>query len=104
MRSSTDGTAARPGYGEDVEDHAHARIDALHRRIGHLEDRVRRVHEHVGLGPMPERPAPLDHELEPVRRLLSQGREAEAVQLHRDLTGQAEEQSREALRSLTAGL
>ena len=86
-----------------VEDHAHARIDALHRRIQQLEDHVRHLHEHVGLGPLPERPAPLDHELEPVRKLLSQGREEEALQLHRDLTGQAEEESREALSSLRAG-
>ena len=86
-----------------MEDHAHARIDALHKRIHELEDLVRRLHEHVGLGPMPERPAPLDHELEPIRGLLQQGREQEALQLHRDLTGQAEEESREALRSLGAG-
>ena len=63
----------------------------------------RRLHEHVGLGPLPDRPAPLDHELEAVRGLLSSGREHEALQLHRDITGQGEEESREALRSLSAG-
>ena len=87
-----------------MEDHAHLRIDALHRRLQQLEDHVRRLHEHVGLGPLPERPAPLEHELQTVRTLLSQGREEEAVRLHRDLTGQGEEESREALRSLSAGL
>lgn len=70
----------------------------------HLEDHLRRLHEHVGLGPLPERPAPLDHEIHAVRRLLSEGREEEALQLHRDLTGQGEEESREALSSLAAGL
>jgi hypothetical protein len=86
-----------------VEDHAHLRIDALHRRIQQLEDHVRRLHEHAGLGPLPDRPTPLDHELEAVRGLLSSGREREALQLHRDITGQGEEESREALRSLSAG-
>ena len=64
---------------------------------------MRRLHEHVGLGPLPERPAPLDHEIETVRKLLSEGREDEAMRLHRDLTGQGEEESREALKSLSAG-
>ena len=86
-----------------VEDHAHLRIDALHRRLQQLEDHVRRMHEHVGLGPLPDRPAPLDHELEAVRGLLASGREQEALQLHRDITGQGEEESREALRSISAG-
>ena len=86
-----------------MEDHAHLRIDALHRRIQQLEEHVRRLHEHAGLGPLPDRPAPLDHELEAVRGLLSSGREQEALQLHRDITGQGEEESREALRSLSAG-
>jgi hypothetical protein len=86
-----------------VEDHAHLRIDALHRRLQQLEDHVRRMHEHVGLGPLPDRPAPLDHELKAVRGLLASGREQEALQLHRDITGQGEEESREALRSLSAG-
>ena len=82
--------------------HAHARIDALLRRIRHLEDHVRHLHEHVGL-PMAEQPDPLDHELDPVRRLLAEGKEAEAVSLHRDLTGSGEEASREAIASLNAG-
>jgi hypothetical protein len=86
-----------------VEDHAHARIDALVRRIQHLEDHVRHLHEHVGLGPLPASPAPLDHELQAVRGLLAEGREDEALRLHRDLTGLGEEESREALKSLTAG-
>jgi len=87
-----------------VDDHVHVGIDALHRRVQHLEDQLRRVHEHVGLGPLPERPAPLDHEVDLVRQLLAEGREEEAPRLHRDLTGQGMDESREALKSLVAGL
>ena len=86
-----------------VEDHTHLRIDALHERIKHLEEHLRRIHEHVGLGPLPQRPTQLDHEYEPVRRLLAEGREEEALQLHRDLTGQGEGEAREALKSIQAG-
>ena len=86
-----------------MDEHAQLRIDALHRRLAQLEDHVRRLHEHVGLGPVPERPAPLDHEVGAVRGLLAEGREEEALRLHSDLTGQGLEESRDALRSLTAG-
>lgn len=88
----------------DDHDHTHVRIDALHRRIEYLEDHLRRLQEHVGLGPLPERPAPLDHEIDLVRRLLAEGREEEALRLHLDLTGQGITESREALKSLSAGL
>jgi hypothetical protein len=87
-----------------MDDHAHLRIDALHRRLQHLEDHIERMHEHLGLGPVPERPAPMDHEIDAVRGLLAEGREEEALRLHRDLTGQGREESREALRSLAGGL
>ena len=87
-----------------LDDHTHARIDALHRRVQHLEEHLQRLHEHIGLGPLPERPAPLDHEVGIVRQLLAEGREEEALRLHRDLTGQGTEESRETLRSLSAGL
>jgi Arc/MetJ family transcription regulator len=46
----------------------------------------------------------MDHEIDAVRGLLTEGREEEALRLHRDLTGQGREESREALRSLAAGL
>ena len=85
------------------DDHAHLRIDALHRRIQHLEEHLRRIHEHVGLGPMPERPSPSNHETEGVQRLLSEGKEEEALQLHRDLTGQGLEEARAALEQLRGG-
>jgi hypothetical protein len=84
-------------------DHAHLRIDALHRRIEELESQLGRVYEHVGLGRLPEHGAPLDHEVEAVRQLLAAGREEEALQLHRDVTGQGLEESRAALRSLAGG-
>jgi hypothetical protein len=83
--------------------HAHLRIDALHRRIEHLETHLRRLHEHVGLGRLPQHPAPLDHEVEAVRQLLAAGREEEALRLHRDITGQGLKESREALQSLSGG-
>jgi hypothetical protein len=83
--------------------HAHLRIDALHQRIEHLEAQLRHVHEHVGLGLPPERPAPLGHEVEAVRRLLADGHKEEALRLHRDLTGQGVRESQEALQSLLGG-
>jgi hypothetical protein len=87
-----------------MDDHAHLRIDALHRRIEHLESHIQRLHEHVGLAFSPDRPTPLDHEVAAVRQLLAEGRENEALRLHRDITGQGETEAREALASLTAGL
>lgn len=83
--------------------HTHLRIDALHRRIEHLETHLRRLHEHVGLGRLPQHPAPLDHEVEAVKQLLAAGREEEALRLHRDITGQGLKESREALQSLAGG-
>jgi hypothetical protein len=59
--------------------HAHLRIDALQRRIEHLESHLRRLHEHVGLGRLPQHPAPLDHEVEAVKQLLAAGREEGAA-------------------------
>jgi hypothetical protein len=86
-----------------VDDHAHLRIDALNRRIEHLEGHIRRLHEHVGLAMVADRPSPLAHEVEAVQELLADGREDEALRLHRDITGLGEEESREALESLRAG-
>ncbi|MBI5103731.1 MAG: hypothetical protein HZB46_01845 [Solirubrobacterales bacterium] len=83
-----------------MTEEAHLRIDALHRRIQHLEDHLRQIHEHVGMGPMPERPAPAVEETEGVRRLLAEGKEQEALRLHRDLTGQGNEEARAALEQL----
>lgn len=82
---------------------AHLRIDALQRRIEHLESHLGRLHEHVGLGRLPQHPAPLDHEVEAVRQLIAAGRKEEALRLHRDITGQGLKESREALESLPGG-
>ena len=87
-----------------ADDHAHLRIDALRRRIDHLEQQLAHVHVHLGLGPVPERPTPEDHEVSAVRSLLAAGQENEALQLHRDLTGQGDVEARETLESLRAGL
>ena len=38
--------------------HAHLRIHAVHRRVEHLETHLRRLHEHVGLGRLPQHRLP----------------------------------------------
>jgi hypothetical protein len=53
---------------------------------------------------MPERPAPGDDEVAGVRRLLSEGREQEALRLHLDLTGQGVDEVQDVFESLRAGL
>lgn len=95
--------AGAPDYDGRVQETTHLRIDALHRRIEHLEEHLRRLHEHVGLGPLPERPAPTAGEVETVKQLLREGKEEEALRLHRDLTGQGREEAHAAMESLRAG-
>lgn len=80
------------------------RITALRNRIQQLEEHLARIHEHVGLGPLPERPAPGDHEVATVERLLDEGREEEALELHRDLTGQGTMEVTRVFESERAGL
>lgn len=87
-----------------ADEHTHLRIDALRRRVQHLERELARVHEHLGLAPPPERPTPSDHEVDAVRDLLAEGRETEALRLHRDLTGQGDDEARDALESIRAGM
>jgi hypothetical protein len=87
-----------------VPDPTSLRLDALHRRLRQLEEHIARMHQQLGLGDVPERPAPLGHEVAAVAELLSEGREEEALRLHRDLTGQGDLESRQALESIRAGL
>ena len=88
----------------DSDDTVHLRLDALHRRLRYIEQTLEQLHARLGLGPMPERPAPGDDETEGVRRLLSEGREQEALRLHLDLTGQGVEEVQDVFESLRAGL
>lgn len=87
-----------------MDEHAHLRLQALHRRVQHLEDELGRLHEHIGLDRLQERSAPTDQEVEAVRRLLAEGQEQEALRLHRDLTGQGTDEAQQTLESLRAGL
>ena len=87
-----------------MDEHTHLRLQALHRRVQHLEDDLRRLHEHVGLGRVPDRSAATDQEIAAVRQLLAAGREEEALQLHRDLTGQGTDETEKVFESLRAGL
>jgi hypothetical protein len=86
------------------DDHTHLRIAGLRNRIQHLEQHLARIHEHVGLGPLPERPAPGQNEVATVRRLLAEGKEQEALELHQDLTGQGTLENFDVFYSERAGL
>ena len=88
----------------DSDATVHLRLDALQRRLRHIEQTLEHMHDRLGLGPMPARPAPGDDEVEGVRRLLSEGREQEALRLHLDLTGQGVEEVQDVFESLRAGL
>ena len=87
-----------------MDEHTHLRLQALHRPVEQLEDDLRRLHEHVGLGRVPDRSAATDQEIAAVRQLLAEGREEEALRLHRDLTGQGTDETQKVLESLRAGL
>ena len=58
----------------------------------------------VGLGRVPDRSSATDQEIAAMRQLLAEGREEEALRLHRDLTGQGTDETQKVLESLRAGL
>ena len=86
-----------------ADDTTELHLQALRHRVHRLEQDLARLREHVGLA-LPDRPTPAEHEVQAVRSLLAAGEEEEALRLHRSLTGQGDEESRDVLESMRAGL